>query len=152
MAARLDTVSQYICEKSGWRVTNLQLQKILYLSQMVYMGTHGGRRLVDAAFEAWDYGPVSPSLYHRVKAFGSDPISDVFPNARVFADDDDRKATLESICDDLLMRRPGELVQLSHWEGGAWAKHYIPGRRGIPIPDDDIFREYNDRIRVFGNN
>jgi uncharacterized phage-associated protein len=150
MPARLDTVCQYICDKSGWRISNLQLQKILYMAQMYYMGQHEGRRLVDTDFEAWDYGPVSPALYHRVKDFGAGPVLDVFMHARVFRDGDNRKAALDEVGADLLKRRPGELVDLTHWENGAWAKHYIPGVRGIPIPDADIYREYNDRIAEFG--
>jgi uncharacterized phage-associated protein len=149
MAARLDTVGKYICEKSGWRISNLQLQRILYMAQMYYMGQHEGRRLVDADFEAWDYGPVAPALYHRVKDFGSGPVQDVFMHARVFRDTDERKAALDEMCADLLKRRPGELVDLTHWKYGAWAKHYSPGK-GIPIPDADIYREYNDRVGKFG--
>lgn len=118
---------------------------------MYFMGKHEGLRLVDASFEAWDYGPVVPLLYHRVKAFGSDPVQDVFGDARVFRDDDDRKVALDEVCDDLLKRKPGELIDLTHWERGAWARHYIPGLKGIPIPDADIYREYNDRVRTFGS-
>jgi uncharacterized phage-associated protein len=151
MPARLDTVSKYICERSGWRTSNLQLQKILYMAQMYYMGQHEGRRLVDTGFEAWDYGPVSPALYHRVKDFGSSPVQDVFTRARVFRDDDDRKAALDEVCAGLLKKRPGELVDLTHWEDGAWARHYLPGVKGIPIPDRDIYREYNDRVAAFGD-
>lgn len=28
---------------------------------------------------------------------------------------------------------------------GAWAKHYIPGARGVTIPNADIVDEYNKR-------
>jgi uncharacterized phage-associated protein len=150
MPARLDTVSKLICERSDWRISNLQLQKILYMAQMYYMGLNNGRRLVDARFEAWDYGPVVPELYHKVKIFGSDPVGDVFYEARVFRPDDDRKIALDEVCDDLLKKRPGELVDLTHWEHGAWARHYIPGMKGITIPDTDIYREYNERVERFG--
>jgi uncharacterized phage-associated protein len=151
MAARLDTVCRQICNLSDWRISNLQLQKILYLAQMYYMGRNNSRRLVDTFFEAWDYGPVAPDLYHKVKLFGSDPVEDIFYQARVFRDDDDRKLVLDEVCADLLKRTPGELVDLTHWEDGAWARHYRPGVKRIPIPDSDIYREYNDRVRRFGS-
>ncbi|MFK5595612.1 Panacea domain-containing protein [Methylobacterium sp. HMF5984] len=146
MAARLDTVCRYICEKSGWTVTNLQLQKLLYLSQMIYIGRSGGNRLADADFEAWDYGPVEPKIYKKVRMFGKDRIKDVFPEARNFADGDPRSLLIDELCQDLLRRRAGELVELTHWDGGAWAKNYVPGARGVKIPDADILREYRDRI------
>jgi len=147
MAARLDSVCKFICERGDWKVTNLQLQKILYLAQMVYMGQNDGRRLADASFEAWDYGPVEPSVYRKVRMFGAGAIQDVFHEARPFKDTDDRKALLVQICDDLLPRKAGELVEITHWKDGAWARHYESGIRGIPIPDADIAAEYNDRIR-----
>ncbi|WP_298958130.1 type II toxin-antitoxin system antitoxin SocA domain-containing protein [uncultured Methylobacterium sp.] len=146
MAARLDSVSKFICENSDWTATNLQLQKLLYLAQMIYMGRNAGSRLVDANFEAWDYGPVEPNLYKKVRMFGSRPISDVFFKARQFKKDDARRTFLEEFCRDLLPKRAGELVEITHWDGGAWAKHYIPGARGIQIPDRDIALEYADRI------
>jgi uncharacterized phage-associated protein len=73
---------------------NLQLQKILYLAQMIYMGHTAGGRLADGSFEAWDYGPVEPSVYRKVRMFGSDPISNVFFGARVFSKDDERRRIL----------------------------------------------------------
>ena len=151
MAARLDTVCKYICEQSGWSVTNLQLQKLVYMAQMVHMGLNDGARLTDTSFEAWDYGPVSPNLYHKVKAFGSQPIRDIFFDARRFKDDDDRKILLDDVCKDLLSLRPSELVNITHWEQGAWARNYVQGAKGVVIPDRDILKEYRDRVEQFGH-
>lgn len=145
MAARIDSVARYICDKGSWRVTNLQLQKIIYMAQMFHLGKDGSR-LVDAGFEAWDFGPVVPELYRRVRMYGSAPIQDVFYNARVFNDTDTRAQTLEEVCSALLPKRPGELVDITHWEKGAWAKNYVPGIKGIRIPDEDIVWEYNNRL------
>jgi hypothetical protein len=35
MLARLESVAKFSCEEGNWRVANLQLQKILYLAQML---------------------------------------------------------------------------------------------------------------------
>ena len=146
MAARLDSVCRYICERGDWKVTNLQLQKLLYLAQMVYMGRSGGQRLADAHFEAWDYGPVEPTVHRKVRMFGASPIPDVFYDARGFRKDDERRLVLEEVCKDLLARCPGELVEITHWQEGAWAKFYEPGIRGIRIPDTVIAEECNRRV------
>ena len=147
MAARLDSVAKFVCEAGKWEVTNLQLQKIIYMAQMFYMGQNNCDRLVDASFEAWDYGPVIPALYHRAKAFGSRPVQDIFYSALPFANDSPRRAVLDQVCKSLLPYTPGALVDVTHWEKGAWAKHYVPRVRGIPIPDADICAEYKDRVR-----
>jgi uncharacterized phage-associated protein len=148
MAARLDSVAKFICERGDWTVSNLQLQKIMYLAQMLYMGEHAGERLFDGTFEAWNYGPVEPVLYHVVKSFGSRSIEDVFYSARRFADDSTRKAFLDNACPQLLRYKPHELVAITHWDGGAWAKYYEPNTKNIRIPDSAIFEEYKARTET----
>ena len=147
--ARLDSVCKYICEKSSWTITNLQLQKIFYMAQMYYMGKSGGARLAEARFEAWEYGPVEPVLYRKVRRFGSDPIEDVFYEARTFRDDDPRRTALDQVCASLLPLRAGALVNITHWKEGAWARTYVPGGRNIPIPDSAIIAEYKERVVHF---
>lgn len=145
MAARLDSVSKYICERGSWNLTNLKLQKLLYMAQMLYLGRTNSR-LTDTNFEAWDYGPVSPNLYHKVKMFGNTPIEDVFFDARNFKQDDPRRGVLDEVCDKLLEKRSAELVDITHWPEGAWARNYVPGARYIQIPDEDIAAEYRRRL------
>jgi uncharacterized phage-associated protein len=146
MVARTDSACKFICEAGDWRVTNLQLQKILYFAQMVCLGQHG-ERLCDTGFEAWDYGPVAPRVYRKVRMFGSSPIENVFYDALPFGSSSRRKEILSDVCRDLLPMRPGALVEITHWSEGAWAKHYVPGTRGVPIPETDIITEYADRVR-----
>lgn len=145
MAARLDSAARYICDRSGWTVSNLSLQKLMYLAQMIYMGRSGGQRLFDGRFQAWDYGPVEPSLYHKVKGFGSAAVQDVFSEARSFEKSDPRRVVLDDVCSRFLNFSPGDLVEITHADFGAWAKHYIPRARNIGIPDEDILEEYRHR-------
>lgn len=137
--------AKFFCERSGWSLTNLALQKIIYIAHMVHMGENDGARLVNETFEAWDYGPVSPRLYARVRVFGADPVRNVFHGTPVVTDKL-ALAQLESSAKALLHKRPAELVALTHWPKGAWAKNYRPGALHIPIPDADILDEYRARI------
>jgi uncharacterized phage-associated protein len=133
-----------ICEQGSWRVTNLGLQKSLYIAQMLFMGENNGSRLITADFEAWDYGPVVPEVYRRVRMFGANPIQNIFfSEPRI--NDGMREAHLHNVCTFLVDKKPGELVAITHWKGGAWAKNYRPGALNIPIPDRDIFDEYRRR-------
>ena len=54
-------------------VTNLKLQKILYFIE-AYSLAVAGKSLFPDSIEAWEYGPVIPSVYHKFKTFGSSPI------------------------------------------------------------------------------
>ena len=62
-------VAKKFCEARSWQISNLTLQKMLYIAQVIYLGTFDSR-LFKAEFEAWDYGPVIPEVYHRFKIFG----------------------------------------------------------------------------------
>ena len=145
MVARTDSACRFICEAGDWRVTNLQLQKLLYVSQMAYLGLFG-ERLFKSGFEAWDYGPVAPAVYRKVRKFGSSAIRNVFFDALPFEANSTRREVLSDVCRDLLSARPSQLVEITHWENGAWAKWYEPGARGIRIPDTDIIAEYQARV------
>ena len=120
------------------------------MAHVFYMGRHGGAPLTDARFQAWDYGPVEPNVYKKVRMFGSSPIQDVFYEALPFKEDDERRSDLKEVCDALIPLRAGALVDITHWSGGAWAKHYVPGIRGIDIPNSAITAEYHDRLAEKG--
>ncbi len=144
MAISIDSAAQRICEIGNWKITNLALQKTLYLTHMYHLGYHGAP-LVNEAFEAWDYGPVLPDLYRRVAMFGAKPIQDIF---RL---DEDCEGSLElgtinAVAPGLVSRPPAELVSITHWTQGAWAKNYRPNLRGIIISDMDIADEFNRRV------
>ncbi|PPQ19461.1 hypothetical protein CV770_10745 [Bradyrhizobium sp. AC87j1] len=98
-------------------MTNLALQKNLYLAHMVHLG-RTGERLVDGEFQAWDYGPVNPELYETVSMFGDEPIKDVFFGApRIFGSREEE--TLRDACEHLLRRHASEPVAMTHSERGA---------------------------------
>lgn len=132
-----------MCEHSGWSLSNLELQKLLYIAHMFHMG-ETGEPLISGHFEAWDYGPVNPALYHRAKIFGSSPVGNVFRGVSDIKEGPERE-TLDSAVDQLGHAAPGKLVAITHWEDGAWAKHYTPGMKNIVIPNEDILKEFQDR-------
>jgi uncharacterized phage-associated protein len=135
-----------LCEQSGWRLTNLQLQKILYLAHMIALGRSGGNDpLVGELFEAWDYGPVLPSVYRRARVFGSGPVRNVFHGVPDI-DGTSEADALDEAFRAVGQKRPAELVSLTHWEEGAWAKNYKPGYLGVIIPNEDVLEEYKKRV------
>lgn len=55
-------------------LTNLKLQKLLYYAQGHYLA-QAGKPLFRDTIQAWAHGPVVPAEYHRLKEYGSGPIS-----------------------------------------------------------------------------
>lgn len=146
MSVSVFSAARYLCEKSGWGLSNLKLQKILYLAHMVHLGEHH-QPLVNERFEAWDYGPVSPELYRQVKTFGSGPIRNVFHGFSNPGDPSIR-ASLDDVYDQVGHLTAGQLVQITHRSGGAWDTHYVPGVLGVRIPNEAIREEYDERVRA----
>ncbi|HAO24655.1 MULTISPECIES: type II toxin-antitoxin system antitoxin SocA domain-containing protein [unclassified Methylophaga] len=67
------TISSALLQKSSERnisVSNLKLQKLAYYCQGYYLAATGEPMFIDR-IEAWDHGPVVPSLYHTYKIYGS---------------------------------------------------------------------------------
>lgn len=143
MAVPALAAAKRICEQSGWSLSNLELQKILYVAHMFHLGRHA-ESLVSGHFEAWDYGPVHPTVYHKAKIFGSSPVENIFHSVRDSMGDEEAK-TLDEATDALSDHRPGRLVAITHWEKGAWARNYSPGNRGHVISNEDILEEYRER-------
>lgn len=128
---------------SGWSLSNLELQKLLYIAHMFHLG-RTGEPLVSGLFEAWDYGPVHPAVYHHVKVFGASPVGNVFHSSADLGDTDEAKL-LDQAVEQLSHLSPGKLVAITHRSGGAWERNYRPGTRGIIIPNDEILAEYKLR-------
>lgn len=132
-----------LAKRSGWTLTNLEIQKILYLAHMFYLGRTKGQPLISGEFEAWDFGPVHPSLYHRIKIYGSKPVGNVFyntPDIPVGAEAD----IIDEAYDSLGKVGASRLVRATHRPGGAWGKHYSMGERNCVMPNSDILQEYSD--------
>lgn len=146
MTISTPAAARAVCELRDWQVSNLALQKILYVAHMVHLGRNG-TPLLPESFEAWDYGPVLPSLYRQVRMFGAQPVKDVFYDARPLPEGAE-KATLKEVVPFLSSFTPGQLVNLTHWQNGAWAKVYRPNMRGIIIPNEAIADEFRARQRA----
>lgn len=146
MAIHPFVAAKKVCSLKNWSATNLELQKILYLAHLTLLGrSNGARALVTENFQAWDYGPVLPLLYHRAKAFGNSPVQNVFT---IFPNAIGEEATvIEETVASLTGRTAGDLVAITHWADGAWAKNYTPGAMGVVIPNGDILEEYRRRVQ-----
>jgi uncharacterized phage-associated protein len=147
MPVQIFSAAKELGRLTDWRLSNLEMNKVLYLAQMLRLGqTEGRDSLVSNVFEAWDYGPVSPRLYHKAKVFGSKPVGNVFHQYADMDDGDELNALKEAI-EATKGRSPSDLVAITHWQEGAWYQNYEPGKRGVIIPNEDIYDEYVKRVR-----
>ena len=140
------TVAKTLGEICNWSISNLKMQKILYLSHMACLGRHRVP-LIKSPFEAWDHGPIQPNLYHKIRGFGSDNVKNVFYGVDTL-DEGDAISVLRDMS-GFCSFTPGELVGITHIDGGPWSKSYRPNSFGMVIRDSLIQDEY---ARIFLHN
>jgi len=58
----------------GIGIDPLKLQKLLYYANGYFMAENDGLPLVNEYFEAWDYGPVIPTVYYEFREYRNGPI------------------------------------------------------------------------------
>lgn len=131
--------AKYMIEKSDRSLSNLSLQKALYLAQMLWIGLKE-EPLFGDSIEAWDYGPVVPAVYHKLKPYGAKPVKSLISANEIT--DQEVIDHLDEIVEFVCSNEPFELVRLTHLKGGAWDKNYRADRKGVVIPMADIQDEY----------
>ena len=145
--------AKFVCETSGWEITNLSLQKILYFCHLAFLGENKGKPLFNETFEAWKLGPVLRDVYIYAKDKGVAENSidkSVFHDIESLGENSNREEvkTLAFITKHLANLQPSTLVRWSHWEGGAWKKNYYGEPYSHdPIPNKDIKSDYSAILR-----
>jgi uncharacterized phage-associated protein len=142
------------------QLTPMQVQKLVYFAYGWYLAITG-ERLLNERVQAWQWGPVIPSLYGEFKPYGSGPILE--PSHEFFFDNGKlalrvhRLASDEPAKDELARQviakvwriygkySASELSSMTHAANSPWSRYYDASVRGTDIPDDAI-REYFTHI------
>ncbi|HCN53852.1 MAG TPA: hypothetical protein DIS88_08710 [Prevotella sp.] len=138
-------VSRYIINYSNdknYGISNLKLQKILYFVQAYFLtSTEDHHPCFSDTIEAWNFGPVVPSVYHEFKQYGAGDIpsiqsyinfdsSNVWNSERVeyknyiSQEDQDR---INAVVDKFSDYSASDLVALTHRQS-PWIDAYAPYR------------------------
>ena len=116
-------------------LTPMKLQRLMYFTQAWYLRVRD-QPLMDDHFARWQYGPVVPAIYHKFRAFGSQPITRHAHTLSKRADDSDFVVTVPTVSSadrdtwDLLNAIAKQYGQLSAQQlsgitcqpGSAWAQ------------------------------
>jgi len=116
-------------EREG--ITNLKLQKVLYLAQAYYLSKIG-KPLFSDTIEAWEYGPVIPDVYHKFKSKGSNPI--IYEEDKSSLSDED-KEILQKIWGSFGGYSASKLVDITHahtpWKEAHESKNRVISHKAI---------------------
>ncbi|MBS7217743.1 MAG: DUF4065 domain-containing protein [[Clostridium] spiroforme] len=127
-------------------ISNLKLQKVLYFVQAEFLvGTPDHRACFLDPIEAWDFGPVVPSVYHQYKIYGSGIIpSDNNDILKPYYDriSEDDQEMINNIVEATFDYTASELVNLTHNQA-PWKDAYRKGFNN-EIPKQSILNYFKE--------
>lgn len=139
--------------QSGKTLTPLQLIKLTYLAYAWYLQSSNAR-LFDEQPQAWQYGPVVPSVYHKAKAYRDHAITapltiDWFGSNSVSPEED---RMIGSVFSTYGHFSGIQLSSMTHQPGAPWFQIWHTAGKNAPIPDGLIKNHYDEirRTRTAG--
>lgn len=126
-------------------LTPMKLLKLVYIAHGWHLGLLNEPLLKQNA-QAWQYGPVVPSVYHEFKSHGRNAIPFTVARSLPEASPIDRqRLILEYVWQGYRNFTGGQLSEMTHREGTPWWKtwHEFGGRerKGVPI-DNMLIRDH----------
>ena len=136
-----------VAKENGIDISNLQLQKLVYIAHGYMLGWKN-KPLCNDAMEAWVYGPVVSNVYHLFKDNGKAPIP---VNQNVVTDldgDIDAEYIIDGVVRHYGNKSAPELVSLTHQKNTPW--HVTWNKVGSPktsVPiDNDLIKNHFRKV------
>ena len=104
-------------EDKRW-FTPIQVLKITYYCQGWHLASNRGA-IFGQDIEAWTYGPVVADIYHALKQYVSDPITDAIPGYKPDFTSTERQF-LSQIYDFYGKYGGIQLMRMTHAKGSPW--------------------------------
>ena len=169
MGYPVKAIANYFIGKYGKNgITPLKLQKLVYLAHGWHYAFKDDPLVDDEFAEAWEYGPVFPSLYHEFKHRGNRPIMDfateidyesvVDPDADIIVktpqisdDDTFTQGLLDRIWEKYGPYTGVHLSDLTHRQGSPWqitrSRMENASIKNVNIENEEIKKYYKNRVR-----
>jgi uncharacterized phage-associated protein len=144
------SVAQYMLERcQEWgdtAVTAMQIIKLVYVAHGYMLGRYG-RPLLNEPVQAWQYGPVVPSVYRAVKDFHSAPVEGVVGASKDFVFTDKEREVMDNVA-RVYGRYTGiALSSATHRPGTPWQRTWELAGKNAPISNDLIENFYAQMLR-----
>lgn len=133
----------------GKRLSNMQLQKLVYFAHGIHLAVFD-TPLIDDPVKAWDFGPVIPNLYEKLRIFGRGFVnSDLAPETRDHIDPQGNEAkAISSVWNTYKDYDAWQLSAITHIANSPWDKIWKQNNNhyGL-IPNHLIADYYKQRIQ-----
>ncbi len=133
-------------EDDAASITPMKMQKLIYYLHGWHLAITG-EPLIAENFQAWQYGPVEEGLYHLLKGYGGNPIteyikewgSDWYKSYIVSTQDTNFYNIFNMVYHKYMPFSALQLSTMTHRTGTPWDE---ARKRGTPIIENSIIRQY----------
>ncbi|MFC6095783.1 Panacea domain-containing protein [Flavobacterium qiangtangense] len=147
-------IKKYACEDSS--LTPMKIIKLTYIAYGWYLAlTQGKQELVSEKAQAWDLGPVMPTLYRKLKINRGNKVAEPIQLPPGF--EEKTITEIDSNFLDFIWRKYGkftgmELSAITHTQGTPWSETYPKGTN-LEIPNSLIQQHYTTLMNeLIGDN
>ncbi|VVH56059.1 hypothetical protein BSPCLSOX_2000, partial [uncultured Gammaproteobacteria bacterium] len=121
-------------------LTNMQLQKMVYIAHGFNLALRGTKLYYEDT-RAWNFGPVVPELYEKLRKYGSSKVIEKIDTSDTVEPDEDSLEIIKAVYDNYKKYSGMQLSDLTHQNGTPWSKSWENNKYGV-IPADDIYEFY----------
>lgn len=132
----------YLMPNKENELTNLKMNKLLFYAQGHCLQRFSKPLFADE-IQAWQYGPVVPSVYHTFKDYRNQPISTLPKSFDSDKFSEEEKELLVDVARVYGQYTGEALKNLTHKDGSPWSQVYDPYKRDIRITNDSIKEFFN---------
>jgi uncharacterized phage-associated protein len=148
MAYNPTTVANYFIKKysESGDLTPLKLIKLSYIAYGWYLALTEGKKLINDKIEAWELGPVFPSLYQNLKEYKKSAIKEPVKIQTNDTISDEDSKFLDRIWEIYGKRDGIYLSAITHTPDTPWSETYPKGFN-LEIPDALIQAHYKSKMK-----
>tara|TARA_B100000700_G_C14927203_1_gene800064 strand:+ start:402 stop:836 length:435 start_codon:yes stop_codon:yes gene_type:complete len=122
-------------------LSNLKLQKLVWYCLGFY-GALTGNKLFDDEIKAWEHGPVVPTLYHKLKKFGRNPVElEISPDLEEKFEKEQLEV-IDEVAEVFGKYSAWKLRNMTH-EEAPWLAHEA---KAETVPFDEIVEYFKTRL------
>lgn len=134
-----------LASSEGRQLTNMQLQKLVFFAHGAHLAAYD-EPLIHEPVKAWDFGPVIPSLYERLREYGSGPVYNPIDYFGANSLGPREQQAVRSAWRAYGHLDAWQLSDITHQQGSPWEQVWNNGGRYSDIPDYVTHRYYQNRI------
>lgn len=133
-----------LAREEGKPLTNMQLQKLVFFAHGAHLAAYN-QPLIFEHVKAWDFGPVIPELYERLREYGAGPVVNRIDNEPIY-DESPAGYAIRNVWRAYGNLNAWQLSDISHQPGSPWEQVWNYGGRYSEIPNYVTQQYYAHRI------